>query len=165
MYTSSNMNLMQPYPMVQWLFHIANLTWFILLLVSFSCNGFCNFDLITTVLLLEHIPTKCSYAGIICNQMVHDKKDTTRFKAPKTLSMKVLWAYTFVLGQLYTSGQCSVPFQIMHPWLGLFRLKITMFMRLGGSDITALLSTFQHCILLVKTIIKFCGFFRIHPPR
>jgi hypothetical protein len=44
----------------------------------------------TTVLLLEHIPTKCSYAGIICNQMVQDKKDTARFKAPKTLSMKVL---------------------------------------------------------------------------
>ena len=149
MYTRSNMNLMQPYPMVQWLFHIANLTWFILLLLSFSCNVFCNFDLITTVLLLEHIPTKCSYSGIIFNQMVQGKKDTARFKAAKTLSMKVLWAYTFVLGQLYTSGQCSVPFQIMHPWLGLFKLKITMFMRLGGSDITALPTTFLHNILLV----------------
>ena len=45
--------------------------------------------------------------------------------------------------------QCSVPFQIMHPWLGLFKLKITMFMRLGGSDITALPTTFLHNILLV----------------
>ena len=85
MYTMSNMSLMQPCPMVQWLFHIANLTWFILLLLSFSCNRFCNFDLITTVLLMEHIPTKCSYTGIICNQMVQDKK-----KAWQDLKLKLI---------------------------------------------------------------------------